>query len=152
MNTATKALLAVWLATPLLSVADDQPKLSCIKDISYNQAFLTRYPNAAAACREVVMRDGEMWARFDADVVAVNGNQITADFMDPYENAVGTVTFTASEEARLTVNGKEEKFADVRKGDSLTFWMPAKRLSFYATPVTSASNQFALVDRTTKER
>jgi len=152
MNTATQALIAVWLATPLLAAADDQPKLSCIMDISYNPAFLTRYPNAAAACREVVMKDGEMWARFDADVVAVNGNQITADFMDPYKNSVGTVTFTASEDARLTVNGKEEKYTELRKGDSLSFWMPAKRLSFYAAPFTSASNQFALVDRTTKER
>ncbi len=68
MNAAVKLVAVVFVATPLVGFAQDEVKLSCIKDIVFSQEFLANYPKAGAACREVVMRDGAKWARFDANV------------------------------------------------------------------------------------
>ncbi len=75
MNARMKLAVFALTAIPLVGAAADQPKLSCIKDITFSQEFLERYPKAGAACHEVVMKDGQKWARFDANVVKVKGNQ-----------------------------------------------------------------------------
>jgi hypothetical protein len=142
----------VLVAAPLLGATQEPPKLSCIKDVTYSQEFLTRYPKAGAACREVVVKDGKKWVRFDADVVKVNKSQVTANFMDNYRQSIATLTFKASPQAQVVVDGKESKFSSLRKGDTLSFWVPESRMGFYAAPGASESRKLALVDDTTKLR
>ncbi|MEJ1964941.1 MAG: hypothetical protein WDO56_26760 [Gammaproteobacteria bacterium] len=152
MNAAVKLVAVAFVATPLVGLAQDEVKLSCIKDIVYSQEFLAHYPKAGAACREVLVRDGTKWARFDADVVKVKGNEVTASFIDSYKNPVATLTFAAAPEARVTVNGKETKYSDLQKGDTLSFWMPESRVGFYAAPGASKVTQLAVVNDSASKR
>ena len=151
MNARMSLMLGVLVATPFVAVAQE-PKLSCIKDIVYSQEFLARYPKAGAACREVVMKDGTKWARFDADVVAVKDNQVTANFIDNHKQSIATLTFAASPEARVKVEGKDVKFSALRAGDSLSFWVPESRVGFYAAPGASENAKLALVSDDTATR
>ena len=97
------------------------------------------------------MKDGQKWARFDADVVDVQGNQITANFIDNFNNSVASLTFIASPEARLTIEGKEHKFSELQKGDTLSVWMAESRMSFYAQPGAEQLSKFALVSDSAKQ-
>src|SRR5262245_51942723 len=134
MSTRVKlALLALSIA-PLASFAEDSPKLSCLKDFVFSQEFLAKYPNAGAACKEVVLKDGSKWARFDANVTKVKGNEVTTNFTSSYDNTISTVTFAVKPDARVRINDKEIKASDLKPGDSLSFWVPESRAGFYAAP------------------
>ena len=152
MNAIVKSLLIVLGVAPVVAFADEAPKLSCIKDITYSQEFLARYPKAGAACREVVMKDGQKWARFDADVVEVKGNQVTANFVDQYKQGLATLTFTAAPEARLTIDGKETKFSELQSGDTISVWVAESRMGFYAKPGVLEISKFAVVSNAAKMR
>lgn len=145
MNVAVKLAAVAFVGMPVVGMAQNESGLSCIKDVVYSQEFLARYPNAGAACREVVMKDGQKWARFDADVVRVRGNQVTADFIDNHKRSVGTLTFNAAPEARVMVDGREKRFSTLRSGDILSFWMPESRMGFYAEPGASEVEKLAVV-------
>src|SRR5690242_10799212 len=130
MNTKTTlAVLALALA-PLAAFADESAKMSCQKGIVFSQEFLKKYPNAAKACREVIVKDGKKYARFDATVVDVKADAVTADFMDSYNQKVTTVTFTTTPDARVQMEGNEVKVSDLKAGDTLSFWVPESRAGF----------------------
>ena len=40
MNTTVKLAAAVLFGVPLICAAQDQPKLNCVKDVSYGKEFL----------------------------------------------------------------------------------------------------------------
>lgn len=159
---AVKLFVAVLIAMPTVALAQDpspqtksmqgQSKLeegqssrSCISNIVFSQEFLTRYPQAGRACREVKMESGEKWARFDAEVVQVRKNRVTANFVDRSDKSLGTITFDAAHDARVDVNGRQRKFSSLKPGDKLSFWMPESRVGFYAEPGASQTTKLAVV-------
>ncbi len=119
---------------------------SCIGNITFSQEFLYRFPNAGGACRQVKVQDGQKWARFDADVVRVRGNRVTANFVDRNDRAVGSITFDAARDARIMVDRNWKRFSSLHPGDHLSFWMPESRVGFYAEPGASESTQLAVVN------
>lgn len=144
MNTEVKLAIAVLVLMPLIGVAEDQPKLSCVKDITYSKEFLARYPKAGAACREVVMKNGEKWARFDADVVKVQGNAVTATFKGAADESLDSLTITAASDMHVSVDGQDTKLSSLQPGDKLSFWVPESRMAFYATPGGAESSRLAV--------
>ena len=166
---AAKLIVAALISVPIAALAqsespqsklaqdqsglqEGQTSRSCISNMVFSKEFLTRYPNAGAACREVRVQDGQKWARFDANVVRVRGNRITASFVDRYNNPLNTITFDAASDARVTVNGRTMKYSDLKRGDKLTFWVPEKQAGFYAEPGASESTQLAVVSNTPAPR
>ena len=134
-------------ATPGQSTLQEgQTSRSCISNITFSQEFLARYPQAGGACREVKVENGEKWARFDADVVRVRSNRVTANFVDRYGKALGSITFDAARDARVMVNGRRVRFSTLKRGDKLSFWMPESRVGFYAEPGTQESDKLAVVN------
>lgn len=90
------------------------------------------------------MKNGEKWARFDADVVAVKGSSITANFLNAMKQTVGTLTITSTPDTKIAVDGKDTKFSSLKPGDQVSVWMPESRLGFYAAPGASESTKFAI--------
>ena len=146
MKPRTALLLSLFALAPLVGVADEPTKLSCIKDVSFSQEFLTKYPKAGAACREVVLKDGQKWVRFSGHVVKVSGNDVTAELIDDFNNSVGTVTVNAAPDAAVELGGKPAKYAQLHEGDTLSFWVPESRYGFYAAPGTLKTGQFRVVN------
>jgi len=166
---ALKLTVAALIAMPLGALAQNQPpqsqsttpttrpaegetSSSCVKSITFSQEFLSRWPHAGAACREVKVENGEKWARFDAEVVRARGNRVTANFVNTFNHKVGTIVFDASSDARVEVNGRPQRFRTLRRGDKLSFWMPESRVGFYAEPGTSESDKLTIVTTTPAAR
>lgn len=131
---------------------EGQTSSSCISNITFSQDFLSRYPNAGAACREVKVENGHKWARFDADVVRVRRNRVTVNFVDRFDKKVSTITFDAARDARVDVNGRQKRFSTLKPGDKMSVWMPEERVGFYAEPGASETTKLAVVERTAVER
>ena len=139
-------LLAAAPAAGLTQDASQKStELNCIKDITYSEAFLKKYPTAGAACREVQMRGGEKWVRFVAKIADVKNDQFTANFIDEFQNTVETVTFAAHAGDKVSINGKEVDVATLKQGDTLDFWWPQSRLGFYAKPGTEKMKELRVV-------
>jgi hypothetical protein len=152
MNTKTTLAVIALALAPLAAFADEPAKMSCLDGIVFSQEFLQKYPNAPRACREVVVKDGKKYARFDATVVDVKKDAVTADFMDTYNQKVTTVTFTTTPDARVQMEGNEVKVSDLKTGDTLSFWVPESRAGFYAAPGASEAKKLAVVSTTPATR
>lgn len=134
MNVRVQWTLVTLIAAPLVGAAADEPKLSCLKDFTYSQDFLHRHPKAGAVCREVILKDGQKWARFDARVIKLKDNQVTVNFIDSADRPIETLTFSAPPDARVLVNGQQMTYSALGEGDPLSFWVPESRAGFYAAP------------------
>jgi hypothetical protein len=156
MKSNVKLAAAVLIGIPLTSFAQGQPPLSCVKDVVYSQEFLAKYPRAPAACNEVVMANGEKWARFNAEVKSRQGTHLTLSFIDSEGRSVSTVvTFEFTPDATLTLADKKEvkPVAALNEGDKVVMWVPESRMGFYAQPGASQSKHFAVVsDDSAKQR
>ena len=146
MKPSTALLVALFALAPLVGLADEPTKLSCINDVTFSQEFLAKYPKAGAACREVVVKNGQKWARFSAHVVKVSGNEVTAELIDDFGNAVGTLTVNAAPDVPIDMEGKPTKFSQLRQGDKLSFWVPESRFGVYAAPGALNTGQFKVVN------
>ena len=155
MKTKVKLAAAVLIGIPLTGVAQDQPKLNCVKDISYSQEFLAKYPDAGSACQEVKLVQGQKWVRFDAQVKQNKDNRLTVDFLNKQQEHTGNpMTFSYTPDATLTLENKHVKAAsDVKEGDKVMVWVPESRFGIYAQPGAAESKQFAVVSGdSTKQR
>jgi hypothetical protein len=156
MKIGVKLAAAVLIGMPLAAVAQDQPKLSCVKDIVYSQEFLAKYPRAGAACNEVIVAKGQKWARFNAEVKNRQGSHLTVSFIDNEGRPVDTImTFEFTPDATLTLADKKEvkPVSALEEGDKVVLWVPEKVMGFYARPGATESTHFALVsDDSTKQR
>ena len=135
-----------------LTLKEGQTSPSCISNFKFSEEFLTRYPEAGAACREVKVQNGQKWARFDADVVGVQNNQLTANFTDRFDKSVGTITFSTPPDMRVMVDGQSTSVGRLRRGDKLTFWVPEDRAGFYAEPKALETSKLAVVENTPAQR
>jgi hypothetical protein len=133
-----KWILAALTALPLVGAAADEPKQSCINNFTFSPDFLHRHPKAGGACREVIVKDGQKWARFDAQVVDIQAKgqsrEVTVDFLDSAGRPVESISFTAPQEARVVVNGRDMTYGALGKGDDLSFWIPESRAGVFAAP------------------
>ena len=153
MNIALKLTIGALAAVPLTCAAQ-APKLNCTKDMSYSAEFLAKFPNASAACNEVIEANGQKWVRFNAVVKSREGHHLTVKFIDSHHNAVATMTFSFDPVARVTLEDHEQKAASqLEEGDKLLIWMPESSVGLYAKPDPTQPKHFALVsDDTNNEK
>jgi hypothetical protein len=143
MSTRMKVVVLL-AAMPIVGVAQEQPKLKCTEFV-YSQQFLKTYPKAPAACREVIVKDGQKWVRFDADVTKVKGNDVTVNFLNEARGTVLTLTFTAPPDATLDVSGKQVKYSALTEGQEISIWAPSSRIGFFAAPGALNSGELKVV-------
>jgi hypothetical protein len=146
MKLPMQLAVAILIGMPLCGLAQSQTQhLSCIKDITFSQEFLAKYPDAPAACQEVVEANGQKWARFNGTTEKVKSGQATFKFSDPYGNAITHLTFAFTPDAQVNVDGQPKLASSLKKGDEVTFWVPENRFSFYAQPGATENKHFRLV-------
>jgi hypothetical protein len=143
MSTGMKVVVLL-AAMPIVGVAQEQPKLKCT-DFVYSQQFLKTYPKAPAACREVIVKDGQKWVRFDANVTKVKGNDVTVNFLNEMRDTVLTLTFTAPPDATLDVSGQQVKYSALSGGQEISIWAPSSRIGFFAAPGSLNSGELKVI-------
>jgi len=147
MRTTVKLATTVLIGISLTGVAQGQPKLNCVKDVKFGQAFLAKFPDAGSACQEVKVVQGEKWVRFNAQVKQNQNNRLTVDLLNQsHEHTGNPLTFEYTPDATLTLENKNVKAASaVKKGDKVMVWVPESRFGIYAQPGDVESKQFKVV-------
>lgn len=116
------------IAVPAFALAASEPpetaapRESC-SNIEWSTAFLKEYPKAPAACREVTVRDGMKYARFNGKVSKVGANFVQVEVSDVANTPISTIAFRVGAGGRITIGDKLERVSDLRVGDPLTFWV-----------------------------
>ena len=119
-------LVAACAAVGLMPAAHAAPTPGPSNDcasIVWNPAFLRELPKAAAACRDVTVRDGVKYAQFKGQVSKVGKHYVQVAISDVANTPISMIAFEIGDGGRITLNDKEEKVADLKVGDNLTFWV-----------------------------
>jgi hypothetical protein len=117
---------------------DNLPKVACT-DLTFSQDFLKNYPKAPAACIEARVYHGTRYAKFNGKVFLTDPSFITVQVFNVAGDPLDTFSFKPSTNVTVIVNGKREKYSELKVGDPLTFWVSENRFSIYSAPGRGAS-------------
>jgi LPXTG-motif cell wall-anchored protein len=105
--------------------------------VHWSTTALRKYPQIAAACQELLERDGMSYVKFEGKLSDNDaGREIKVKFKD-----AGEMTLTPPPELKVYVGGKKVPVTDLRRGDELTFYIAENRLAaqFYAEEQSPAT-------------
>lgn len=135
MKTLVKSACLLALMTPLAALAaDEPPKSASCFEIRYSAEILERYPMAPAICEEVVEKDGKKYARMDAVVIGRDRDVVTVGFQNVFGTKVMELDMQPAPDSTLSINGKETKWSDVKRGDKVRFYLPERAFGFVTSP------------------
>jgi hypothetical protein len=123
-----RSIISIVACTAFGSAATTQaaptpgPSNDCAS-IVWNPAFLQELPKAAAACRNVTVKDGVKYAQFMGKVSKVGKHYVQVAISDVANIPISMIAFEIGDGGKITLNDREEKVADLKVGDQLTFWV-----------------------------
>jgi hypothetical protein len=144
VSLAVSAVLGIMAAFPAVSA--ESTGIPC-NSVTFHQEFLRAYPNAPAACRDVVMKNGSKMVHFVATVADTSGGKVRLNFLNVRNQPIANsqpLTFTPRPDINLSVNGKPKAVKDLQRGDQLDFWVPEGRLGIITDPNNTALSDLSL--------
>ena len=89
----------------------DQNAASCAA-VQWDARLLAEYPRVAQACHEVIVSDGQKWARFETELVSVNrSGAVKSNFKDRQDNYMGAITITPAHDQTVEIDGAQYEFS-----------------------------------------
>jgi hypothetical protein len=119
---STAAALSVFAFAANASPTVEAPKESC-SNLEWSPAFLKDYPKAPVACREVTVKDGVKFAKFNGKVSKVGHHFVQVEISDVADIPVSTIAFQIGTGGHITMADKVVMVRDLKVGDQLTFWV-----------------------------
>jgi hypothetical protein len=97
---------------------------SCVS-VNWSAETLDKYPAIAAACQEVMQKDGKTYVKFEGEVkkVAKNGQEVVMKMKGGKQDLV----LNPPEGRTVYVGGRKTAVKSLRPGDTLTFYVPEDR-------------------------
>ncbi len=140
MNKIHRALIGSALVLPFavgLAHAEDpmasDHKIAC-SEVKYSSEFLTKYPDAPAACLEAVEKGGKRYAKFNARVYLNSADRTTVELLNTKGDRLSSFSFKPAADAGVIINGEKVKFTDLKKGEKISFWVSEDRLTASEMP------------------
>ena len=140
MKTTYRALLGSAVALPLsigVALAGEQmergTKIDCA-EVKYSAEFLAKYADAPAACLEGRDIDGKRYAKFNARVYLNSADRTTVELLNVRGDRLSTFSFKPAADAGVNIEGKKVKFTDLKKGETISFWVSEDRLTASELP------------------
>jgi hypothetical protein len=99
-------------------------------NIAFSSDISSRFPNARAACIDIVERDGMPYAHFKARIVRVSGNTVEAQFVAPDGTTSRIVEFTPPSTARVRIENRSYRYSELARGQELDVYLPPDRWAF----------------------
>ena len=131
MNTQFKAVLVALAITGLgFSPAVQAGDATC-EDIDWNPQILERFKGIEQACREVVVRDGKTYARFEVSLISAEKDGNVLVYMRMRDGSRVEGSFYAPADFRVTSSSGRTTFQvnQLSKGEILDVLIPASRIT-----------------------
>jgi hypothetical protein len=120
------------------TTALDKPAVNAPRcaELSWQKEIVTRYPNIAAACQEVVVSDGVPFARFTGELIQVNRDgSVKVDFKDREGRSLGrATTLQPAPSQRVLIEGRAYRFSELPLRQQLSMYIPEARLVVATEP------------------
>ncbi len=120
------ALLVAAVAQPAMAQTDAATTASC-DSIVFTDAVLSRFPNAKDYCLEVALKDGDLFAHFEAEFVRRSGSDIVLRVKRPDGTFSDSIQITPPDDQRVNIDGRNYRMRDMNRGDTLDIWVPHDR-------------------------
>jgi hypothetical protein len=102
-------------------------KASCA-DVAWQKELLVQYPMITKACQEVVISDGDKWARFTGEFLERHKDgSIRTTIDDRHGNSLGQFNLMPAPDQRVLIDGQRVRFSELRPGQILNFYVPESR-------------------------
>lgn len=109
-------------------------RASC-EEVNWHRDLLGSYPWVTDACHEVIIIDGQKWARFQGAFQRMNGDgSITSEFRNRQGRARGSIALMPGPDQRVLLDGRPYRFSELREGQILDFYVPEGMYAFSITP------------------
>ena len=115
-------------------------------EVAWNRELLVQYPRIAEGCQEVIISNGEKWARFEANLVrADRDGSVTLEFNDRQGRSMDELTLMPAADQRVRVDGREYEFAQLTRGQLLNFYVPEGIFAVAVEPGAPAERRAAIM-------
>jgi hypothetical protein len=156
MNGAGAALLLagfVWTGSAMGQSVDprnipdpDVDRASCT-DVNWHRDLLGKYPWVADACHEVIIVQGQKWARFEADFQRMNRDgSITSDFKNRQGRSRGNISLMPGPDQMVSLDGRPYRFSELQRGQTLNFYVPEGMYAFSVAPGAPPAQHVRVVE------
>ena len=134
------AAAASLLALPVLG-----NDISC-QDVEWDPAVLERFPDLEQGCQEVVLREGQLLARFEARLVRTRSNGDVKIKLKMNDGSYVERTFHAPSDFKVaTANGSKMRIFELERGEILDIYISGDNFSLAGTGDTGAGLSMAPV-------
>ena len=117
---ATLALGGLTLSSAVVA-----QELTC-DDIEFKSNVTDNFPNAADGCLEVVERDGELFAKYIAEIVSVRRGRVTMDIKTRDGSSIRQV-IDPPDGFRVNLDGRPRRVRDLAPGQEIRVYLPGDR-------------------------
>lgn len=137
----TAALIVASLAaqgafaeqTPTFPRERVQP-VSCA-EVHWNAMMLEQHPKLVDACREVVVTDGNKWARFETNFVRTHPDGLVEfEVLGRSGRPLESVTLMPASGQMAYIDGRATPFSRLRTSDSINLYVPENQYGFATKP------------------
>lgn len=149
----TVGLLGLMLVAPVGAQQSQEKfperqvaKESC-ESVDWNDNMLRNHPRLINACQEVVMVNGNAWARFDAKFMRIerNGNVVFGVY-DRKDRRVEQVTLVPAMNQVAYIDDRATPFRRLRTTDLINLYVPEGEYGFSTQPGVTQEQVAAVVE------
>lgn len=121
--------------------------ISSCMDVEWNETLLTRYPWVMDSCREVIVVDGQEWARFEAEFEGMNRDgTFDVDFLNRQGRSQGVVSLRPGADQTVLLDNREYAFSELLDNQKLNFYVPEGTYAFAVEPGAAPSEMVEVVE------
>jgi hypothetical protein len=132
---AAAAVCVGMLAMPAMASADD---ITACNQVNFGEDVLAKFPNIKEACQKVMEKDGGVYVKFTGEVIAVGKDELTVQIKDRNGKGVSEMVMGFAPDQTINARGVETRFADLKKGDELHFYVERARWGLFSQPGSSS--------------
>jgi len=97
-------------------------------EIVWRKELLAYYPRIGDACQEVIVSNGEKFARFTGTLVRMSRDRyVTVDFKDRRGRSLGQFILQPARTQRVQIEGQTYRMSDLKPGQELNLYAPESR-------------------------
>lgn len=127
-------------------------RASC-EEVNWHRDLLGSYPWVTEACHEVIVVDGQKWARFQGVFQRMNRDgSMTSEFRNRQGRARGSIELMPGPDQRVTLDGRPYRFSELRPGQTLDFYVPEGMYAFSIAPGASPAQLVKVVQAPVEPR
>lgn len=113
----------------------ERSKPASCEAVKWNADMLRVHPTLIDACREVVVVDGQTWARFDAKFVRIDPDgQVIFSVRDQGDRSLEEVKLMPAEGQVAYIDDRATPFSQLRSTDSISLYVPEGQYGFATKP------------------